>query len=249
MEPTIHVASLSELSDVTLPDIGSCEVWLIDKAVHSSQIQKYWAILSQEEKARADRFRFFKDKSCFVIARGILKNILAQYSGQSPEKITFSYGSYGKPYSDAYPQLYFNVSHSENCIAIGFIRDHEIGVDVEKVKTDIEALEVAQSFFSKKEIARLKTVAPEHVYQCFFNCWTRKEAFIKAEGSGLSFPLDQFSVSLEDSTTAQLLETQWDNKEHLNWVLLPFTPAQGYIGAIAIKGNVSQFFFKRYPPA
>ncbi len=140
-----------------------------------------------------------------------------QYLDQNPKRIVFEQGQYGKPAFADEKNLKFNISHSGDMIVLGFVKDIEIGVDVEKVKNDFDVMDIANNFFSPKEIASLTALPKDIQSLAFYCCWTRKESIIKAEGSGLSFPLDSFTVSLDDDGRAELLETKWDSSEKLKW--------------------------------
>jgi len=118
-------------------------------------------------------------------------------------------------------------------------------VDVERVKQDFQFLDIVQAFFSKEEITELLELEKKNQPQGFYNCWTRKEAFIKAEGSGLSFPLNEFVVSLKNTNTAKLSSTKWDETEKEKWWLETFTPFENYVGAIAVRGEINKIrYFK-----
>lgn len=214
-------------------------VWYCSFHAHKACLAKYVRLLATDEQQKANRFKFRKDKECYIITRGILRLLLATYLKQRPEEIIFEYTSYGKPFLANENSLKFNVSHSGNMAAFVFFYGTEIGVDIEKVKANFNVLELAQNFFSKKEITALEQQPEKELPKAFFRCWTRKEAFIKAEGSGLSFPLDKFAVSLDDDIQAELLETQWNESEKKEWSLYSFVPANDYIAAVAIaKPNV-----------
>lgn len=221
------------------------DLWKISKYAHENKLESYWAVLNKEEKEKALRFRFTKDRNCAIIARGILRHLISTYIELKPEHINFKFGKNGKPFIDKYP-IKFNVSHSADSIIIAFTKSHIIGVDVECTERDLDIKSVARSFFSDIEVKRLLKLDKEMHKQAFYNCWTRKEAFIKAEGSGLSFPLKEFSVSLESTTDAELIETHWDQKEKNKWTLSAFTPAKNYIGALAVKGKIEKINYYCY---
>ena len=197
----------------------------------------YLDILSVDEKARAGRFKFEKDRLAYIISRGTLRQLVSVYLNQKPEDIQFLYSAHGKPYI-AETDIKFNVSHSADMAVFAFVKGKEVGVDIEYIKDDFNALELAQHFFSDCEITSLEKQPKVSLVKSFFRCWTRKESFIKAEGSGLSFPLDQFSVSLDSDEKAELQETKWDSNERFQWALFSFKPAEQYIGALAIKAQV-----------
>lgn len=209
-------------------------IWYCDFYLNREKIDYYSSLLSQDEKQKSGRFKFKKEADCYIITRGILRLLIASYLKINPKDISFKYTSFGKPLLAFQSSLKFNVSHSGDMAAFAFFQNQEIGVDIEKIKEDFDVLELAQNFFSKREITSLEKQSPEDLPKAFFRCWTRKEAFIKAEGSGLSFPLDKFAVSLDDDHQAELLETQWNPSEKKEWALFSFTPATGYIAAVAV---------------
>lgn len=214
-------------------------VWSVSKKGHEDRVHNYWDILDDLERERAMKFRFLKDRLCFIIARGSLRSLLASYTHTPPEEIEFLYGFNGKPYIDHPSNIQFNVSHSGDTIVLGFVQKYDIGVDVEYTKRSIEVEKIARLFFSKEEVTSLLSLDCDYHTQAFYNCWTRKEAFIKALGSGLAFPLDQFVVSLDSTKTATLIDTKWDKKEKEKWVLKSIEPQEDYIGAVSIKGTVN----------
>lgn len=219
--------------------VGELHVWRASLDVNVATLKKYQSILSKEEIRRANKFRFDKDRNHFITARGILRQLLANYLQMDPAEVVFHYGSHGKPGLNHNAELRFNLSHSAGVAILGFVRDYSIGIDLEKIKSNIEFEEIANHFFAKKEITALLGLPIKKRALGFFNCWTRKEAFIKAKGSGLSFPLDQFEVSLLPDEPAKLLETYWDKKELGNWSLYALDPGVGFVGAVAINGPVN----------
>jgi len=131
-------------------------------------------------------------------------------------------------------------------ILLGFVQKHIIGIDVEHTKREVDVKKIAECFFANEEVTSLFRLDQAYHTQAFYNCWTRKEAFIKAVGSGLSFPLDQFVVSLDATKEATLIETKWDAKEKDKWTLHTIEPREDYIGAVSVKGNVSDIQSWRY---
>ena len=140
--------------------------------------------LSADEKERAARFHFPVDRERFIAAHGCLRAILRRYLGCESDQISFSVNQYGKPALNDYP-LEFNLSHSGNYALIGITRKQKIGVDVEKVRPEIELESIAEHNFSKREVAELMSLPPGQRVAGFFLCWTRKEAYIKAHGTGI----------------------------------------------------------------
>jgi 4'-phosphopantetheinyl transferase len=198
------------------------------------------ALLSPDECARAERFRFEIDRCHFIIARGILKTILGRYLEIAPAQIEFVYADRGKPRladSIAQPALKFNLAHSGSLALYAFTRIGDVGVDIEHIRPELAGDDIARRFFSPHEIASLDQLPIHERQQAFFNCWTRKEAFIKAKGLGLSLPLDQFDVTLAPTETAALLRTRWDEDEAARWSLTALDAGAGYVAALAIEAK------------
>lgn len=212
-----------------------CYIANIDNGLH--KLQGYLSILSEDEIIKANKFKFLIDKNRFIVSRGILRKISGHYLNQDPREVVFKYGKYGKPMYRDIQNLNFNISHSGNMVVLGFVRDSEIGVDVEKIKADFDVLGIAQNFFSTREVKSLLNIPLEHQYRAFYRCWTRKESFIKAKGSGLTIPLHSFAVSLDSDEKAEFLETNWNLNEKNNWKLFSFVPSHNYIGALSVQGS------------
>jgi 4'-phosphopantetheinyl transferase len=196
-------------------------------------------ILSPDERHRAARFHFAKDRNQFIEARAALRLLLSRYLELSPRELTFSFGSHGKP---ALAQelsnngLRFNLSRRHGLALIAFTCDREIGVDVELIRADLSLFEVAEVSFSENELATWRTLPTSLQVQGFYNCWTRKEAYIKARGEGLSFPLKQFDVSLAPGEPARLIEVRGDASEAARWALHELPVSDEYVAALAVEG-------------
>ena len=152
-------------------------------------------VLSTEELLRARRLVQSIDQEKFIFARTVLRRVLSTYLNVLPEEITFETGEHGKPFvrdSD----VQFNVSHSGDCVLIGVIQHNSIGVDVECVRSKQDYRGIAKRFFSVAEYAAIEL--SEKPVEAFYRCWTRKEAFLKATGMGLSFGLSNFDVSVSE---------------------------------------------------
>ncbi len=129
------------------------------------------------------------------------------------------------------------MSHSHGVALYAVTRDREVGIDLEFIRRDLEVEQIAERFFSRRETATLRALPTALREYAFFLCWTRKEAYIKARGEGLSLPLDQFDVSLIPGEPAALLSTQPDSDEALRWSLQELTLASGYVAALAVEGR------------
>jgi 4'-phosphopantetheinyl transferase len=197
------------------------------------------SVLSSDEIARAERFHFTHDRQHFVRCRSTVREILGRYLGIPAQDIRFSYEANGKPQivEDQNPrQLRFNISHSSDLAVMAVVAGRAIGVDVEKIRPDVEYLELAERFFSTNEYKALSALPSKQLSRAFFACWTRKEAFIKACGDGLSFPLSEFSVSIDPDAPAALQEVRADPRAATRWSLANLEPREGFIGALAVEG-------------
>jgi 4'-phosphopantetheinyl transferase len=195
-------------------------------------------ILSPEERERARRFRFDLHRKYFLIGRGLLRTLLSRYLGIQPGSLLFDYTPFGKPtLASPAESLRFNVSHSGDLLLIAVTLNRAVGVDIEQIHRDRAVAEIVEHFFSPNERSTLASL-PDHVrHDAFFNCWTRKEAYIKAKGAGLSLPLDQFEVTFLSGDPAELLATQPDAAEAGRWRLRELDVADGYKAAIAVEGS------------
>lgn len=213
-------------------------LWYVD--VGANLDSRYYNLLSEDEKVRAGKYRFTQDQYVFIKARAVLRILSGEYLQKDPAHIRFKYGAYGKPYFQDENSLYFNVSHSGSKAIIGFSKHTEMGVDIEKIKEDLDVLDIAGKFFSQSEIKSLTEITKEEQNRAFFRCWTRKESFIKAKGDGLSLPLDSFSVTLDDDIKARLSEIKWNPSEKESWKILSFVPDDNYICAVTVQGKVQK---------
>ncbi|MBT9189055.1 4'-phosphopantetheinyl transferase superfamily protein [Zobellia russellii] len=220
---------------------NEAHVWSF-KVSDFDKISSYLQLLSLDEKERVTRFKFQKDRKTYILTRGLLRVLSGNYLNIFPEKIRFKYNDYGKPDYHQETSLRFNVSHSVECIALAFVKNSAIGIDVEKVRTDFDALKLAENFFSFKEIEMLHDVPQNNLYKAFYNCWTRKESFIKAKDIGLSFPLTSFTVSL-DEENAELLRTDWDHQEKNEWKLFSLRLQNDYVGAITTAAGIRSVLY------
>jgi 4'-phosphopantetheinyl transferase len=222
-----------------LPPAQQVHIWLASLQQDQNCLARLAQTLSPDEHARAQRFHFERDRRRFIVGRGVLRNILARYLAQDAGKITFAYAERGKPYLPATspnPCLRFNLAHSHEMAAYAITIEHDVGVDLEHIHPIAEMEQIAERFFAAAEFQALCALPDEQRPIGFFNCWTRKEAYIKAIGDGLSKPLDQFIVSLAPSTPARLLHIDGDEQEAQRWSLLALHLDQSdYVGALAIR--------------
>lgn len=226
-------------ADLALTD-DSIHVWRTSLDLSPAHLQRLQQTLAPDEANRAARFHFERDRRHFIVARGVLRDILSRYLGTEPGQLRFSYTEYGKPALLGAPgreTLNFNVSHSHGMALYAVTRGREIGVDIEHIREDFECEQIAERFFSSQENEVLRALPAEVKHVAFFNCWTRKEAYIKAIGEGLSHPLDQFDVSLAPDEPAALLNTRGNPQEARRWTIQALFPSSGYVAALAAEGS------------
>jgi 4'-phosphopantetheinyl transferase len=230
--------------------LDQVHVWRVPLDQDSDRISESSEILSADERDRAARFHFAKDRNQFIEARAALRLLLSRYLELSPRELTFSFGSHGKPaLADELSNngLRFNLSRRHGLALIAFTCDREIGVDVELIRADLSLFEVAEVSFSENELATWRTLPTSLQVQGFYNCWTRKEAYIKARGEGLSFPLKQFDVSLAPGEPARLIEVRGDASEAARWTLHDLPVDEGYVAALAVEGAGVKVICKDWP--
>lgn len=219
---------------------NNVHVWCSSLQQSTDVVTQLSNLLSPEEKERASRFQFEHLRWSFSVARGTLRLILARYLELEPSKIQFRYTANGKPYlSDPHDSkgISFNLSHSGDLVLYAITRGRQLGVDIEQIRPVPELMAIAANTFSQEEYSQLKAVAEHQKLDAFFNCWTRKEAFIKAIGEGVSFPLDQFDVSLAVGRPARLLRIRGNKEDAACWSMFGWQPAEGYVAALAVEGT------------
>ncbi len=231
-------------SNRRVSDDHEIHVWYKGLDSASSEAPRVLPYLSPDEKQRADRFHFDQHRNEFILSRGTLRVVLASYLGSSPESLSFEYSKHGKPaLSEAYAaqKLNFNLSHTAGMMLLGVVRERRIGVDIEKIRSEFNVLEIAERFFSPQEQHGLRELATISQYDVFFRCWTRKEAYIKAKGEGLSIPLRDFDVSL-DPDHATLVATRPDETEARKWKMWNLPIAPQYAAAAVVEADTSSDF-------
>jgi len=218
----------------TLPDGREVHVWFVELAGPGDSVETCFQSLSADERERASRFRFEHLRTAFTLSRGILRVLLGRYLAIEPGRIRFAYGPRGKPRL-AFPEsrLEFNLAHSGKFAAYAFAVGCEPGVDIEEVRHISEQENIVSRFFSREECEEWMALDAAERDEAFFRCWTRKEAYIKAVGDGLSMPLDSFRVSLRPGVPALLTAAAGDPAAG-SWSLYTLAPGDGYAGALAV---------------
>lgn len=217
---------------------GEIDVWLVRLDPEPGRVERLGRLLTPDEWERANRFRFDKHRRQYVVGRGVLRTLLGAYTGTRPELVRFTYGPRGKPFLapplDA-SGLQFNLSNSDERALVGFIRGTEVGVDIEYLKPMPDCEQISERFFSESEREVLRSIPFPAKEETFFNCWTRKEAYLKAVGEGLAAPLDSFDVTLAPGAPPRMLTLKGDAERAARWFFHHLRPAPDYIGAVAVE--------------
>lgn len=206
-------------------------------------VSPYYSLLAADERNRAGRFHFKKDRNRFIVRRGILRILLGCYLGVEPERVQFTYGKNDKPaLADDLNRnkIHFSLSHSEGLAVYAFTHLGEIGVDIERIRDITNTMQIAGRYFSSGESKTLGILPGSRKKQGFYNCWTRKEAFVKATGDGLSCPLDDFEVSLEPGEPARLISIGNDPGAAAGWSMYDIGLPSGFAGALAVRGEARE---------
>ena len=212
---------------------GEVHVWLASLSVRAAALSTYLATLRDDERERAARYHFNRDRDAYIAGRGILRELLGRYFSQQPSDIKISYSDYGKPYVVG-ASTRFNLAHAGGLALFAFAQDTAVGVDLEQERELDDALAIAKRFFSPVEWESLAALPSVEQRAAFFRIWSRKEAFIKAVGQGLSYPLDSFEVTAAEDET-RLLRVGDDSAEAGAWSLLALPVPAGYAAALAVR--------------
>jgi 4'-phosphopantetheinyl transferase len=223
---------------------GTIEVWRASLDQHSDVVRTLETLLSDDERDRRDRFHFDRDRTRYVVGRGLLRALLGRYLGEEPAGLEFRYSRYRKP-SLAEGGPHFNLAHSGSTAFYAFSPAFEVGIDVELVQVENADERVARRFFSSVEVQTLMALPEAARTHAFFSCWTRKEAFLKARGDGLTLALDSFDVTLAPGEPAMLLRTGWSPDEHARWQLADVSDVEhGQVAALAAPATGWRFRFR-----
>jgi 4'-phosphopantetheinyl transferase len=231
-----HTSSWSQAASPPAFPTGRVDIWRVRLDEPSTEVSKT-SVLSPDEISRAGRFHFEKDRLHFSRCRSALRGLLAEYLAIPAAEVRLEYQPSGKPQLAAEQNpglLQFNVSHSANTALIAIGSRCQLGVDIEKIRQNVDVASLAERFFSEHERAGLRAL-PDHLrVPGFFACWTRKEAFLKATGAGLSFPLADFSVTTHPDLDPELVDLQGDAEAGKQWLLADFRVLDGYRATVAL---------------
>jgi 4'-phosphopantetheinyl transferase len=221
---------------------GRVVVWRLNLTDAVVALPAAWMLLDEAERARALRFKVEGAQRRFVLCRATLRRLLGSYLAVAPEVVEFRYGPTQKPYLGgrwAGAGLFFNLAHSGDWAALAFTLDGEVGVDVEAMRLQPDLLAIARRFFTPQEAAPLAELPPAEQVRTFYTVWSRKEAFIKMTGKGLSQPLHTFSVSTLSGVPSPLLWVEGVDDPSMRWAMADLAFDAGYAGAIVYPAGAS----------
>lgn len=223
-------------------------IWKCNVLQNTSELDSYWRILTKDEIIKANNFHFEKDKVNYILARGILRNILAFYTKIQPEDIKFCFNKFGKPYLNSaqnVQNLKFNISHSHNNAVYIFTKNIDIGVDIEFSQNIPDLEQVAKLFLSNYEYQYLQNLSNSERHNYFYKIWTLKEAFVKATGLGLSYDLRNVRIEFFQNNNYKII-LENENKNLDSWTLQTFLSYKNFSSAFATNQIISNILFFNY---
>ena len=244
-ESTLWTHSTLPIQPLADSDI---HVWCASLNVPPQDLSYYSSLLSQEETVHAERFYFEKDRSRFIAGRGLLRTLLGSYLNLEPAQIEFVYGPYGKPALKSRLTdhvLEFNLSHSNDLVLYAFNWNRRVGIDIEYMIPMQDMDDFAEQFFAPNEKAYFHSLSGDQKSDVFFKLWTSKEAFLKANGKGLTVPISEVEISLAIEKTVKLISIGGDREQSAGWRLELFDPFQGYQAALAVERCDKQIIFQK----
>jgi 4'-phosphopantetheinyl transferase len=224
-------------TNFTISD-GQVHVWRIDLAQPAECVHRQERYLSGDEVIRSSGFRFARDRDHFICCRGAVRSILGLYLNLAPSSLEFRLGPKGKPMLDGAAKssaLQFNVSHSHGLALLAIAWKRRVGIDLEKIQQLSGADRIVDRFFSPREASEYRRLAEGEKHEAFFRVWTRKEAFLKATGEGMTTSMDWFDVSLVPGDPPRLLSVVGRPEEAGRWSLLDLVPQPGYAASLALE--------------
>lgn len=230
-----------------LPD-SEIHIWCASLAQSPSTRTGYFNLLSADEITQAQRFHFEKDSSRYIISRGFLRRLLSSYTNIHPAELQFTYGAHGKPSLASKisgKKLEFNLSHSNQQVLFAFNWEQSIGVDIEFIKPMKDMDDFAWRFFTPNEYDLLRSLSKQKKQEFFFKIWTAKESYLKANGSGLTMPINEVEVKFTNEDIVKLFSIGNNQKAALHWQIELFSPTHGYQAAIAIENRKKKIVFQK----
>lgn len=216
--------------------MSAVDVWLVDLTLAPDRLERCASVLDRAERERGDRFLRPADRARFIASHAALRLVLAEAHACASSEIRLTVQAAGKPHlaASAGSRLEFNLSHSGTRALIGLAGPTAIGVDIEQIRPIPDAVRIARTYFAPDEAAALANLPPGAIEPAFFGLWTRKEAVVKALGTGLSLPLDRFSVTLPPASPRLL-------RDSAGWTLSAVEAGAGYAATVAVRADDAAF--------
>jgi 4'-phosphopantetheinyl transferase len=227
---------------IAVPD-ADVHIWWLSLESAEPDVERAGLLLSAEERARAGRYHFARDRRRFVLARAFLRTLLAEYTGEKPDRVSLRYSPAGKPFLANRSELQFNLSHSGDRGVLA-VTSRPVGADLEKIRHIPEALAIAEHLFTTPEMRALRAYPESERSEAFLRCWTRKEAYVKARGGGLSTPLDSFHVTLDRGSAELTLLEEHGAQE---WKLYDVEAGPGWAAALAVDRESARLVHHTWP--
>nr|AFB69938.1 putative 4'-phosphopantetheinyltransferase 13N [uncultured bacterium] len=220
------------------PRVAHVWAFLLDASTESGNTWRH--VLSSEEKTRADRFAHTVNRDRWTVARGVLRHLLSRYCGVPPHAIAFEQGATGKPSiagGSADRSVAFNLAHSHGRALLAVARDAPVGIDLEQERRDFDPMPLARQFFFERELEAIASVLADRQREAFFRHWVAKESVLKAQGVGLSFPLDHFHVSFDADHTIARVQSRDPQTLSPEWIVRVLSPGTGWHAAVTARGE------------
>lgn len=216
---------------------GEVHLWRAQLQACDADFARLGRLLAGDERERAARFHLDLHRRTYTLSRGILRVILAGYLHEDPARLVLATGDYGKPFLATH-NLRFNLSHSSGLALYAFATGADVGIDLERITSDLDYTALAERFFSPAEREELLSLPVQCRREAFFTCWSRKEAFVKALGEGLSMGLADFDVTMSPLEMARVIEVRGRPEEARRWSLRALDLGRAYAAAVAVEGNI-----------
>lgn len=214
---------------------GYVDIWRVKTQIEADQLALYENVLPAAQRSRAARLKILEKRRQYIIAHGLTRRILGRALRVAPEAVEFSRGPKGKPYlggAFADRGIQFNMTHTSHLALVAVTRDREVGIDIERIRNNLAWEKLARRYFSPAEVEAFEAQPEASRLRTFFVCWTRKEAVLKAIGTGLGGGLGSFDVSVDPDAPPRLLANRWNGRFHGDWSLDHLEPGDGYVGTL-----------------
>ena len=219
-------------------------IWRIDLSDFADAAPKFIQLLSADEQQRASQYHFEKDRNNFIIRRAMLRMLLGSYLDIQPAELNFIYNNFDMPALEVEIPIHFNSSSSNGIGIVAITLNARIGVDIEFVDAAFPTLEIAEKYFSADEVRAIRDLPPELQTAAFFDCWTKKEAYVKAVGEGMSHPLPNLAILSEKPNSFSVAATSVETK---GWSVTSFIPEPQYIASLAYEGKLKTISHFHWP--